>query len=134
MSDVTNKDLVVTTVRWIARLWGILNTVLISVFVMGNIFGPGGVHTGRELLESVIIPTAVITGMILGWVREGLGGTVIVVSLVAFYVLFLTDGRFPGFVFALAAAPGFLFLIAWVGSRKKAAAQTTGYNRQIRGK
>jgi hypothetical protein len=127
MNDLSNKDLLVTAIRWTARIWSAVNIVLLSVLILGHSFGTDAnrISTWRDFLEVIAMPGGVMTGMILGWISEGLGGTITVGSLLAFYLLLLTEGRFPGFVFVLAAAPGFLFLVAWLGSRSKATAETT---------
>jgi hypothetical protein len=59
--------------------------------------------------------------MVLAWRWEGLGGAITVGSLVALYILmFILDGRFPrGPFFALVAAPGALFLAAWLVSSQQ---------------
>ena len=63
----------------------------------------------------VFFPIGTCAGMILGWRWEGLGGTITIGSLLAFYgALRIMDGRFPGGpFFALVAAPGLLFLFSW---------------------
>jgi hypothetical protein len=57
--------------------------------------------------------------MAVAWSREGLGGAIAVVSLIAFYLapLLLIDGFPRGWAFVAFASPGFLFLAHWVYTR-----------------
>jgi hypothetical protein len=58
--------------------------------------------------------------MVLAWWNERLGGIVTVASLAVFYVFrFLTANAFPsGWAWLVFAAPGFLFLVTWLVSRR----------------
>ena len=67
-----------------------------------------------ERLGVLFFPVGISVGMILAWWREGLGGSITVGSLLAFYVVHLTTaGTFPkGWAWLAFAAPGFLFLLS----------------------
>jgi len=71
----------------------------------------------------VFYPAGIVAGMMLAWWREGLGGSITVGSLLAFYVLHTaTAGRLPkGWAWLVLATPGFLFLWSWKRSRKLSA-------------
>ena len=75
--------------------------------------------TARELLLFVFFPLGFCVGMVAGWWREGLGGSITVGSLAAFYLVdrLLSSGFPRGFAFVALAAPGFLFLICGLRTR-----------------
>ena len=106
-------------VRWIARSWAVAGIALVLVSMVLERTHPG---TPTEWLGFVFFPIGVSAGVILAWWREGLGGSVAVASLFVFYVVHLvTVGAFPAGLGWLAfAAPGFLFLVCWHGSREQA--------------
>jgi len=58
-------------------------------------------------------------GSILAWRWEGLGGGIAIASFAIFYMTWWLTGRFPsGPFFALIAAPGLLFLVCWLRTRR----------------
>jgi hypothetical protein len=116
-------------VRWLARGWSIASLAFLLLIFVGEVLFPHAAppSTVRDIIALLLFPVGTCVGMILGWRREGLGGSVTLASLAAFYAwLRIIDGRFPGGpFFALIAAPGLLFLIAWamtVRSRSRSAA------------
>jgi hypothetical protein len=53
-----------------------------------------------------------LLGLVVGWVREGLGGLLVLLGLVAFNTVeLMVNGRLALGVFPLFAAPGGLFLL-----------------------
>jgi hypothetical protein len=106
----------VLSLRWIARIWSLGSLVLLLGFVVGE-----GLHpSGYEWLGLLFFPFAISLGMVLAWWKEGVGGSVTVGSLAAFYLLhFATAGTFPkGWAWLAFAAPGFLFLLVSLVSRR----------------
>jgi len=107
--------------RWTGRIWSLASLAFVISFAVGSRETP----TASEAVGLVFFPLAVVAGLITGWAREALGGTLTVLGLSGFYAWsFLTDGRLPrGPWFLLVAAPGFLFLMAraFEGSRPKPA-------------
>ena len=108
-------------VRWTARAWAVASVGLVLAFLVGEGFHPSQIEP-REWLGLVFFPVGICAGMILAWWREGLGGGITVSSLLIFYVIhFATAGTFPrGWAFLFFAAPGFLFLLSWQGSQRRA--------------
>jgi hypothetical protein len=110
-------------VRWVARVWSLLSILFVLVFAVGE--GIGGGHgprpTAQEWVGLALWPIGVGLGLVLAWYREMLGGAAAVACLAAFcgWNLFLS-GHFPrGPFFALVAAPGVLFLLAALLSRRR---------------
>lgn len=104
-------------VRWTARVWSIASLSLLLLLVIGEGINP---TTRTEWLGLLFFPLGISIGMILGWWREGIGGSITVGSLLVFYVIhFATARTLPkGWGWLTIAAPGFLFLLCWYRSRK----------------
>ena len=106
-----------TTIRWIARIWSIPSIVtLLLPYFMEGLYWLGATSI-REVIGHICF-FAVLVGLILAWRWEGLGGSLTVGGLAAFYVTWWLHGKHPrGPFFLLVAAPGFLFLLYWTASR-----------------
>lgn len=105
---------IVPLVRWAARLSSLASLGLLTWFL----FSGGAAPTVNEGIAMALFPGGVMLGMLLGWWREGLGGLLTVASLAGFYAwMAIVGGRASGPYFLLFAAPGFLFLAAWLMGR-----------------
>jgi hypothetical protein len=107
--------------QWLARLLGLASVALLALFIFGEGFNPLRMTRG-ELVLSLFFPLGVIAGLALAWWKEGVGGTLCVGSLLAFYAAhYLIAGDFPrGWAFLVFALPGFLFLTHWLLARQSA--------------
>jgi hypothetical protein len=103
--------------RWTARVWSVVSVALVLAFILGEGFNPSGPN---EWLGVLFFPIGISVGLILAWWKEGLGGSITVGSLLAFYVVHLaTAGTLPkGWAWLAFAAPGFLFLLSSHVSRR----------------
>jgi len=102
----------------VARILSIASMGLLLMFAAGE--GLNFAHfKATELIQFAFFPLGICVGMILAWWKEGLGGGIAVVSLLAFYsISFAAEGSFPrGGAFFAFAAPAFLFLISWLWER-----------------
>jgi hypothetical protein len=104
--------------HWLARALSVISILILLLFVVGERFNPAALRS-REWILMIFFPIGVIAGMAVAWGREGLGGAITFVSLVAFYLThFLFTGGFPrGWAFVAFASPGFLFLAHWLFTR-----------------
>ncbi len=108
--------------RWIARVWGAASIAVLVLFVAGEGLDPGKI-AAREWVGFLFFPIGIAAGMIVAWWREGLGGAITLLSLIAFYGVYglLMSGAAPrGPAFLVFAAPGALFLLSWIRSRRTA--------------
>jgi hypothetical protein len=104
--------------HWLARALSIVSIFVLLLFVVGEGVNPAALRS-REWILMIFFPIGVIAGMAVAWGREGLGGAITVVSLIAFYLTHLLfSGGFPrGWAFVAFASPGFLFLAHWLLTR-----------------
>lgn len=122
--SATGKRRLESILRWIARVWSVVSVGFVLCILVGELVYPHAAPPSsvREMVGLLLFPLGVCVGLVLAWRWEAVGGAIALGSLALFYlVLFLSDGRFPrGPYFALVAAPGLLFLVAWaIGTRRK---------------
>jgi len=121
---VIRKNMTVTILRWIARIWSYIVVAFIVLFVGAHFFESGS-GIGSMALEDAIaftfFPIGLTVGLIIAWWKEGLGGIIATGSIIAFHLAMLYSGGNPDFVLLieLLAVPGPLFIICWLLSRKK---------------
>ena len=103
---------------WTARALSLVSAGLLLLFFIGEGFDPSRVAP-RDWAGLLFFPLGVVAGMAVGWWREGVGGAVSVVSLLAFYAWhILVDGGPPnGVAFVAFTLPGFMFLLYGLLSR-----------------
>jgi len=110
-----------TSARWARRTARILGAAVVTVIVVifiAHIFGvEEGDRTGLTL-NGILIDVlffAVLVGYPLGWMRERLGGLLIVLGMTGVYAVnFISFGIFPGgWFFPLMFIPGILYLVSF---------------------
>jgi len=117
-----NDMLASKVLNWIARIWSLVGISFVLLFIFGELAGGHSVRpTAKEWIGLTLWPVGVGAGLAIAWFRKGLGGVVSISSLIAFYLWnFLESGRFPrGPYFVLVAAPGVLFLLSSLLSRRR---------------
>lgn len=121
---VVHKDLKLTILRWIARIWSYIVVAFILLFVGAQIVGTGIDADSFDLVTGLgfaFFPIGLVLGLIIAWWKEGLGGIIATLSIIIFHlVMFIGQGD-PSFVLfiELLAVPGPLFIICWLLTRKK---------------
>ena len=125
MNDSKNQNLVVTIIRWVARIWSILSLAFLLLFFGASIFSSIGAATFvfKDVLRFVFFPIGLTMGLIIAWKWEGLGGIIAIGSIIGFHLQMLVIHGKPDFVLfiELLAAPGILFILYWILSRKRVA-------------
>lgn len=107
-------------IRWVARVWGSAIVALVVMFALMHLVTPDAPGpTAREWVGLLFFPVGVCVGLVLAWRWEAAGGAIAVGSLLAFYAWMSASGGRPpsGPYFALAAAPGVLYLLCHLLSR-----------------
>ena len=107
--------------RWlraVARIWSVVSLMIIGLFAIGEgSVGQYPLPTAAEWVGLTLFPLGLALGLVIGWWREGFGGTIALLSLAAFYLLnWWQSGAWPsGPYFALLTVPGLLFVLsAWL--------------------
>lgn len=123
-SLMTNRPVSLRILRWSTRVLSILAVGIVLLFAFGE--GMNLLHfAAHDWVLFMFFPFGVCLGMAVAWRWEGLGGGITVACLAAFYLAHrLLAPSFPGgFAFLTIAAPGFLFLLAWLWTRSTAKQQ-----------
>ena len=115
------SESVTLATRWAARAWSGISILFVIISAAGETLGnqsPG--PSGHEWVGLALFPIGVCLGLALAWFREGLGGTLALACLVAFYAWNLfRSGTLPHSPFFLVVgAPSLLFIAASLQSRR----------------
>jgi hypothetical protein len=121
MTDVKKRNK--ETIKWIARIWSILSLAFLLLFFGASIIGSIGKDTFvfKDVFQFVFFPIGLTIGLILAWKWEGLGGIVAIGSIIGFHLQMLIKHGDLDFtlIIELLAAPGILFILYWILSRKR---------------
>ena len=115
MSNRIDLGFPLAVIELLARLGSIASITLIVL-----IFWSEAVHPSQisriEWIGLLFFPIGVMIGMVVAWWKEGLGSTITVGSLVAFYVIYgyIFKNHIGGWAFIVFASPSFLFLLHWL--------------------
>ena len=115
-------DSLALVLRWTARVWGALSVAFILMFVIGESIGGGGPRLGlKTWVGLALFPIGVCVGLAVSWFREMWGGIFAIGCLIGFYTWIRhISGVWPRGPFPfLVAAPGLLFLMAGLLSKRK---------------
>src|SRR5687767_4376575 len=87
MSTRTDSDLPLTVIEFLARLGSIASIALLVLIFWGEAFNPAQI-TRTEWVGLLFFPIGITIGMVVAWWKEGLGSTITIGSLAAFYVVY----------------------------------------------
>jgi len=115
MSTRTDSDWPLTVIEFLARLGSIASIALLVLIFWGEAFNPAQI-TRTEWVGLLFFPIGITIGMVVAWWKEGLGSTITIGSLAAFYVVYgyIFKNHIGGWAFIVFASPGFLFLLHWL--------------------
>jgi len=116
----TELNLPLVGLEWVARIGSIASIALLVALFIGEGLHPSQVSR-TEWIALLFFPIGVMVGMIVAWWKEGLGASITVASLFAFYLIYgyIFSNHIGGWAFVTFAAPGFLFLLHWLLLREK---------------
>jgi len=106
-------------VRWSARVTSLLLFGLVIVMVIGQGGPPNIFRQPIPVLLEFAAMGLMLLGLVIGWVREGLGGVLVLLGLAAFNGVELAVNSRPALgAFPLFAVPGALFLLSALLQRR----------------
>jgi hypothetical protein len=93
--------------RWIARSLSLIIIGFLLLFLFGEGLPP-------ITILHICFPFSVMLGLILAWFFEGIGATITIVSIAAFYLVhYFYDGNLPdGPFFLISGTPSVFFLVS----------------------
>ncbi|MDJ0836079.1 MAG: hypothetical protein QNK37_06145 [Acidobacteriota bacterium] len=99
--------------RYLARIPAALLALLVLTFAVGERLDVTVLTAKESLLMSFMFVMWI--GLILGWLRENLGGILVLAGFAAFYITeWVTRGSVPfSWVFMLFPVCGLLYLLSW---------------------
>ena len=102
-------------VEFLARLGSVISIILLLVLFQAEALHPSDIAT-REWFALVFFPIGVMIGLAVAWWKEGLGVSITIGSLLAFYFVYgyLMQYHVGGWAFVVFASPAFLFFFHWV--------------------
>ena len=102
-------------VEFLARGGSIVSIALLLLLFQAEALHPLQVAP-REWFGLVFFPLGVIIGLAIAWWKEGLGVSITLGSLLAFYIVYgyLLRYHLGGWAFVVFASPAFLFFFHWV--------------------
>jgi hypothetical protein len=105
-------------VEFLARVGSVMSVTILVVLFQAEAFHPSAVAP-REWFGLLFFPVGVIVGLVVAWWKEGLGVSITIGSLLAFYFVYgyLLQYHIGGWAFIMFASPAFLFFFHWVLSQ-----------------
>lgn len=108
------------SLRWIARILGSLVALLIIVFVLGYAIGGDPKANEETSLKTMVFPAIIFTvwiaGVALAWKWEGIGGGILFLSSIVFFIA-VSDALWPPNPLSILPITGVLFLVCWWKSK-----------------
>ena len=100
-------------VHWSARVTSLLLFGLVIVIVIGQGGSPNIFRQPPSVQLEFAALGLMMLGLVVGWVREGLGGPLVLLGLAAFNTVeLMVNGRLALGAFPYFAVPGALFLLS----------------------
>jgi len=112
-TGVVSSSPLYRVVRWSARVTSLLLFGLVVVIVIGQGGPPNIFHQPTPVQLEFVALGLMLLGLVIGWVREGLGGLLVLLGLATFNAVELAvNGRPALGAFPLFVVPGGLFLLS----------------------
>ncbi len=104
-----------TLVEFLARIGSVMSISLLVLLFQAEALHPSDIAP-KEWLGLVFFPIGIIIGLAIAWWKEGLGISITLGSLLAFYFVYgyLLEYHVGGWAFVIFASPAFLFFFHWV--------------------
>jgi hypothetical protein len=117
-SDRMDLSFPMGLVEFLARVSSVISITLLLLLFQAEALHPSQVAP-REWFGLVFFPIGVIVGLAIAWWKEGLGVSITLGSLLAFYFVYgyLLQYHLGGWAFVMFASPAFLFFFHWALGR-----------------
>jgi len=114
-SNRINLGLPMAFVEFLARAGSVISITLLLLLFQSEALHPSEIAP-REWFGLVFFPIGIIVGLAIAWWKEGLGVSITLASLLAFYLVYgyLLRYHVAGLAFVIFASPAFLFFFHWV--------------------
>ena len=105
-------------IEFLARVGSVMSITLLVCLFQAEALHPSDIAP-REWFGLVFFPVGVIVGLAIAWWKEGLGISITLGSLLAFYLVYgyLLQYHIGGWAFVMFASPAFLFFLHWLMRR-----------------
>jgi len=102
-------------VEFLARIGSVMSITLLVLIFQAEALHPSDIAP-KEWFGLVFFPIGIIIGLAIAWWKEGLGISITMGSLLAFYLVYgyLLEYHVGGWAFVIFASPAFLFFFHWV--------------------
>ena len=102
-------------VEFLARIGSVMSITLLVLLFQAEALHPSDIAP-KEWFGLVFFPIGIIIGLAIAWWKEGLGISITMGSLLAFYLVYgyLLEYHVGGWAFVMFASPAFLFFFHWV--------------------
>jgi hypothetical protein len=105
--------------RWAARITSLLLIGLVVAIVIGHGGPPNLFSQPKSVQLEFVALGLMLLGLVVGWMREGLGGLLVLLGLAAFNAVELVANGVPARgAFPLFTVPGVLFLVSALLGRR----------------
>ena len=114
-SNRINLGFPMALVEFLARLASVISITILVMLFQAEALHPSEIAPG-EWFGLVFFPIGVIIGLAIAWWKEGLGVSITIGSLLAFYFVYgyLLRYHVGGLAFVVFASPALLFFFHWV--------------------
>ena len=102
-------------VEFLARIGSVMSITLLVLLFQAEALHPSDIAP-KDWFGLVFFPIGIIIGLAIAWWKEGLGISITLGSLLAFYFVYgyLLEYHVGGWAFVIFASPVFLFFFHWV--------------------
>ena len=102
-------------VEFLARIGSVMSITLLVLIFQAEALHPSDIAP-KEWFGLIFFPIGIIIGLAIAWWKEGLGISITMGSLLAFYLVYgyLLEYHVGGWAFVMFASPAFLFFFHWV--------------------
>ena len=115
------------TIRWTARIIGILSMAVFLVFFVADCVHKGRIPVESDRIFMTVFLLLVFIGLSIAWKWEGIGGATALAGLIGYNIVAPTTVASAGTlaVTALYGVPALLFLYCWFRSGKTISPKAT---------